>query len=351
MYENDLRAVATQVWEALNKGSRRLTKTINLILSSEQLNALATEGELQLNLLDLGLVDPTWEDARISEMKVTDASSTVMGNAVQTADVRFEFLQPSQSILQRGGATFLFNHPRDSIGEAIWATDYNALDNSGTPLVQAPPSDRTIAALEALLDIEIGTLQNDAVGRLFSSPSAWSTISIRRRDTLLGSNASVDLSEVRLQIELDYSINDDLAALVVRSRVPARFSIKPQDLPGNQDADGSFRRFFSDGEVVTLQAEPLFGSHLFIGWLGEESVVTNEPKVELVADSVLTLDASYALPGDASTNGKVGFEDFLLLSENFGKAADAAWSDGDFDLDGSVGFQDFLILSQAFEIF
>ena len=55
-----------------------------------------------------------------------------------------------------------------------------------------------------------------------------------------------------------------------------------------------------------------------------------------------------ALPGDANADGQVGFDDFLILSGNFGQQVDGAFLDGDFDADGTVSFADFLILSANF---
>lgn len=54
------------------------------------------------------------------------------------------------------------------------------------------------------------------------------------------------------------------------------------------------------------------------------------------------------LIGDVDDDGEVGFADFLALSQNFGKAADAVWEDGDFNADDEVDFTDFLLLSQNF---
>jgi Ca2+-binding EF-hand superfamily protein len=54
------------------------------------------------------------------------------------------------------------------------------------------------------------------------------------------------------------------------------------------------------------------------------------------------------MPGDADGNGAVEFADFLILSSNFGKNADAAFADGDFNEDGKVNFNDFLLLSTNF---
>ena len=48
--------------------------------------------------------------------------------------------------------------------------------------------------------------------------------------------------------------------------------------------------------------------------------------------------------GDIDGNGRVDFEDFLILAQNYGTQT----SVGDLDLDGSVGFGDFLLLSANF---
>ena len=50
--------------------------------------------------------------------------------------------------------------------------------------------------------------------------------------------------------------------------------------------------------------------------------------------------------GDADFSGKVGFEDFLILSGNFGNPG--AYTQGDFNADGQIGFPDFLLLSGNF---
>ena len=52
-------------------------------------------------------------------------------------------------------------------------------------------------------------------------------------------------------------------------------------------------------------------------------------------------------PGDTDLNGRVGFDDFLSLSKNFGES-DAGWSEGNFNFDSTVGFDDFEILSTNF---
>ena len=50
---------------------------------------------------------------------------------------------------------------------------------------------------------------------------------------------------------------------------------------------------------------------------------------------------------DFDGNGSVDFDDFIILSRNFGKQASAR-EDGDTNSDGKVDFADFLYLSSQF---
>ena len=75
--------------------------------------------------------------------------------------------------------------------------------------------------------------------------------------------------------------------------------------------------------------------------LNDDGQVTSDDRVLLV-ESVFGTRG-----GDADLDGTVTFEDFLILSSNFGQDA-ATWSQGDFDGDGEVAFADFLVLSANF---
>ncbi|MDB5326723.1 MAG: hypothetical protein JWM57_2292, partial [Phycisphaerales bacterium] len=65
-----------------------------------------------------------------------------------------------------------------------------------------------------------------------------------------------------------------------------------------------------------------------------------------------TIDATsvlvkYALAGDANLDGRVDFNDFLRLQNNF-NSANAGFAGGDFDYDGKADFNDFLALQNNF---
>ena len=57
-------------------------------------------------------------------------------------------------------------------------------------------------------------------------------------------------------------------------------------------------------------------------------------------------DTAGFIQGDATGDGNVAFDDFLILSSGFGSAGN--YTEGDFDLSGKVDFSDFLILSTNF---
>lgn len=67
-----------------------------------------------------------------------------------------------------------------------------------------------------------------------------------------------------------------------------------------------------------------------------------------ILPDVEDIDGIDRLMGDANTDGKVDFADFLILSGNFGLTENTEFGDGDFDESGAVDFADFLTLSRNF---
>jgi hypothetical protein len=55
----------------------------------------------------------------------------------------------------------------------------------------------------------------------------------------------------------------------------------------------------------------------------------------------------FHLSGDADHDGRVNFNDLVILSQNYNTAG-KTFAQGDFDYDGSVGFTDLVILSQRY---
>ena len=83
----------------------------------------------------------------------------------------------------------------------------------------------------------------------------------------------------------------------------------------------------------------LRGEHTFDGVLSQAYAVQHEPSFEFWATAIT----------DTNSDKRTTFEDFLKLSEGFGKTGrDARSSRADFNRDSVVDFADFLLLSQNY---
>ncbi len=77
--------------------------------------------------------------------------------------------------------------------------------------------------------------------------------------------------------------------------------------------------------------------------------IADEAAIFGATESQLSIDFAVraAIHGDANLDDEVGFDDFLILSANFG-LQDTNWTSGDFNADNTSSFADFLLLSENF---
>ncbi len=54
------------------------------------------------------------------------------------------------------------------------------------------------------------------------------------------------------------------------------------------------------------------------------------------------------LRGDANVDGIVGFDDLLIVAQNYGRATGTLFSEGDFNYDGQIDFDDLLVIAQQY---
>jgi hypothetical protein len=94
--------------------------------------------------------------------------------------------------------------------------------------------------------------------------------------------------------------------------------------------------------VVETRTMNLANSVTSLAGAGKLDVVVRDDSLVDFAELSLTI----GLLGDASNDGVVNFNDFVILSQNFGKAG--GWSEGNFVGSGMVDFNDFVVLSQHF---
>ena len=61
-----------------------------------------------------------------------------------------------------------------------------------------------------------------------------------------------------------------------------------------------------------------------------------------------TIELKYALYGDMSLTGSVGFNQFTRLTQHYNQATGGTWDIGDLNYDGSVNLADFMLLSRTY---
>ena len=103
----------------------------------------------------------------------------------------------------------------------------------------------------------------------------------------------------------------------------------------------------------TLIAE-LPSSQPLVGSTGNQSLfgadVDGDGDVDILSATEDGTIAWYEarLAGDVDDDGRVAFNDFLVMAANFGTEFSATWEHGDFDRNGEVDFADFLLLAENF---
>lgn len=172
------------------------------------------------------------------------------------------------------------------------------------------------------------------------------TVQIELGDNSDPNNVMHDKVEVALNYGLDGKL--EISTLDSYMQPPGGTSDRLTILSAGVAAlPGSILDGFSDYSFNGIELEPEFPSSSdrrnFRDHIGTGQFVS----IEYFNDSVV-LENFQALPGDTDGNGEVVFDDFLILSLNFGSEAD--WTGGDFDGTGTVEFADFLELSKNYGV-
>ena len=117
--------------------------------------------------------------------------------------------------------------------------------------------------------------------------------------------------------------------------------------------DGSTLYFTSDRNVGGAGVFGIYQAAILTGSLidafdcnGDGTLDVLDANCSDIASLDGTLSAANLIQGDADGDGRVQFEDFLILAANFGKPG--LYTEGDFDKDGEVQFRDFLLISANF---
>jgi len=78
-----------------------------------------------------------------------------------------------------------------------------------------------------------------------------------------------------------------------------------------------------------------------------QSLLSDQRDYLRIVNGTVDIGAFEFLQGDANYDGKVGFDDLVIVARNYGKS-NATWEQGDFDGDGKVDFSDLVIVARNY---
>lgn len=146
----------------------------------------------------------------------------------------------------------------------------------------------------------------------------------------------------------------------------SKFSVVNRGTPGEFVAGLDLDSFSAAGEstafTTNLAATPnvavgsgvTFAVNAATNVLGQHSVTytiatsdENIPGATSLSSLTTTLLSRIAVGGDATLDNTVGFNDLVLLAQNYGSTS-ATWQTGDFNRDNSTTFDDLVLLAQNY---
>lgn len=215
------------------------------------------------------------EDVRIKDIQVKlkasnvnfDESSSTLGSA----DIIFEYM--GTSIVEKHYQQYLFHHYNQNVRNPLtWGASYDGNKQELRQYEKSEPS-------EALL-LDLLALENKW---LFANPSINSNFSFYKEILTQDEDSKWEIDFVEVEIEYDYiPIPSQTKALFIESlpknlRVP--MIISQPDLGGFSNGFGAVKRYYTDGQQVTIEVPKNFEDYIFDGWYENEDKINGNPQL------------------------------------------------------------------------
>jgi hypothetical protein len=292
IFVDQLRDIVAQSLDNANAPSRSFPKSFRL--NASQLQQLNQQGQLVLNLKDIGLIDAGDDNVRLADLRTLTLTAHPVGPIGSLATVRINYQHQGISRLTSGGRTFLFRHYQtEAVNPIVWNAVYDANTGQTVNSTLTAAQQSLISVLLALQPIPVTNLV------FYSQPAANADILITK-DVSTDNGTDFIIDNLLFQIQYDFApTSGNLKGLDVRvsDNLTPVVTLSQADINSRQDGQGNFSRVFPPFTVVTLQAPGTYGQYVFDRWF-----VNNQPQTAQVPVLAVFLagdtqvQAQYRLP-------------------------------------------------------
>ena len=247
------------------------TATVWVPLSQEDTPQLIKElnetGETTINLMEMGYIQPDYENVRIESITISDDEyGIVLDSGATRGTVNLAFTPSGDGTVRKDGILYALRHPTNSgtvtYGDTQigWGVNYNV---ERQKLKTQEASVAFIDRLQYLLGDQ--TSVNPAQAQYLAMPAAWTDIIISKR--VQGSE--INVNGLGLVFRLTYtnaSINERVLYVRTRGGHLPLIAVDQKDLSERQHGYGNFYRVYPANSAVTLMAPKTYGLQHFDHW-------------------------------------------------------------------------------------
>jgi len=277
-----------------------LTQPIRFDLTSDDLTALNSGGDVRLNIFERGMIAPNQENVRIVNFKVYSIKVHLEGDQNPSfANFNLVMEHSGRSMIRSNGQIYWFDHVNNQTQSPItWGMAYDA--KRGIVDEQTPSF-----ASNSLLYSLLGNLANDNI-MIYSRPGAWSDIRISKSDVTSG-NTKMVIDSLTYELQYDFTQRptnnrnlDVYAGDVDNSAMSLSpyIEISRTDKGGRDSGRGVLYRTYNSGNSVNLEAPADYGRYKFVNWTDQfGGVASTGAKVSTNMNSDTKLRANYKYMG------------------------------------------------------
>ncbi|MDR0798948.1 MAG: T9SS type A sorting domain-containing protein [Dysgonamonadaceae bacterium] len=301
VYEEQLSTVTADILDEYNTNRPELSIPVRFSLTQNDLDALNSDVDINLNIFERGMIPPYEENVRIVKFKIHDIKAHLEGS--QSSFAYFDLLleHSGRSKMRKDGQIYWFDHINNqNQNPVIWGIRYDA--NNGIVNTKEP-SFASQSLLYSLLD-KLGQT-NDIM--IYSRPGAWADIRISKNNVVSG-NTKMIIDELTFELQYDFvqrptnNRNLDIyAGDVAKSNISLSpyIEVSKADKSGRSNGRGTMYRTYNRGTSVNLEAPEEYGRWKFVHWTNRYDEVVSTNKIvtaNMNNDTYLTANYQYMGP-------------------------------------------------------